>query len=50
MVTEKEIENRMRDFNYSAYDLAAALIECEEEKNARIEELESEIADHECTI
>ena len=49
MAYTKDIEKKIRDFEWNCWNLAEALLDCEEEMQKKIDDLEKEIADHECS-
>lgn len=48
MAFTRDVEKKLKDFDYNCWSLAEALLDCEEELNKKIEGLEKEIQDHNC--
>ena len=49
MALTRNIEKKLKDFDYNCWNLAEALSDCEEEMQEKIDALEKEIAEHQCS-
>ena len=49
MAYTKNIEKKIKEFDYNCWNLAEALLNCEEEMQKKIDDLTEEIRIHECS-